>query len=141
MFFKKIGIGVYFYLFLRLFNMYIDLIGNLIVFDIRKEDIRKNYSDVEKKVFLVYKVEIWKDLFLKLNEYLEKMWGYLWMILIDDFNIKIINDKIWNYIFLIILKVVMVKEKDFDKVWNEFLVGFEKFGNSKVEEYYIKRIK
>lgn len=71
----------------------------------------------------------------------KKTWGYLWMISIDDPNIKTINDKIWNYTLSTIPKVVMAKEKDFDKVWNEFLDGFEKLGNSKVEEYYTKRIK
>ncbi|ADL43098.1 extracellular solute-binding protein family 1 [Caldicellulosiruptor obsidiansis OB47] len=138
---KKTGIGAYVYPFPRLPNTYIDSTGNPITPDTRKEDIRKNYSDVEKKVLSAYKAEIWKDLFPKTNEYPEKTWGYLWMIAIDDPNIKTINDKIWNYTLSTIPKVVMAKEKDFDKVWNDFLAGFERLGNSKVEEYYTKRIK
>uniref|UniRef100_A0A7C5Z5P0 Extracellular solute-binding protein n=1 Tax=Caldicellulosiruptor owensensis TaxID=55205 RepID=A0A7C5Z5P0_9FIRM len=138
---KKTGIGAYVYPFPRLPNTYIDSTGNPIAPDTRKEDIRKNYSDVEKKVLSAYKAEIWKDLFPKANEYPEKTWGYLWMISIDDPKIKTINDKIWNYTLSTIPKVVMAKEKDFDKLWNDFLAGFERLGNSKVEEYYTKRIK
>ena len=141
MFAKKTGIGLYQYPFPRLPNTYIDSTGNPILPDIRVEDIRKGYTEIEKQVLAKYKANIWKDLFPKSHEYPEKTWGYLWMIPIDDDELRVVNNKIWDYTLKTIPKVVTAPRKDFDKTFDAFLKGLDDLGVKKIEEYYTKRIK
>ncbi|HPU43405.1 MAG TPA: ABC transporter substrate-binding protein [Dictyoglomaceae bacterium] len=138
---RKTGIGVYIYPWPRLPNYYIDSTGNPVVPDTRKEDIRKNYTDVEKKVLAAYGVEIWKDLFPKAEEYPVKTWGYLWMYSTPDEDIRAIGNKLFDYVIRSIPKVVMAPTKDFDKVWSDFLKGMDDLGAKKYEDYKTQQIK
>lgn len=138
---RKTGIGVYVYPWPRLPNYYIDSTGNPVVPDTTKEDIRKNYTEVEKKVLAAYKAEIWKDLFPKAEEYPVKTWGYLWMYPTPDEDMRAIGNKLFDYVIKNIPKVVMAPTKEFDKVWNEFLKGLDDLGAKKYEEYKTKQIR
>lgn len=138
---RKTGINLYGYPFPRLPNNYVDSTGNYILPDIDKEDIRAKYTDVEKEVLANYGVEIWKDLFPPRDSYPTKTWGYLWMVSIDDPEIDVINQKIWDYTLKTIPQVIMAPADKFDKAYDDFLAGLDQLGVEKVEQFYTQKIR
>jgi len=150
---KKTGIGLYIYPFPRLPNTYKDSYTkdylyppitsglNVQIPSPKKDVIRTNYTETEKKVLAAYKVEIWKDFFPKQDEYPEKSWGYLWMVSVDDQDLKVVASKVWDYTLKTIPKVVMAKKDSFDRTFDDFIAGLNKLGIEKIEKYYTDRIK
>ncbi|MGI6101842.1 MAG: ABC transporter substrate-binding protein [Bacillota bacterium] len=137
---RKTGIGLYGYPFPRLPNNHIDSTGNYIVPDMSVEDIRATYNEVEKEVLSNYGVNIWKDLFPAQDTYPTKVWGYLWMVAIDDPTIDVINQKAWDYTLKTVPQIVMAPADQFDKAYDDFLAGLDELGVQKVEEFYTKKI-
>ncbi|MFY9443294.1 MAG: ABC transporter substrate-binding protein, partial [Bacillota bacterium] len=103
-------------------------------------DIRAIYNEVEKEVLSNYGVNIWKDLFPAQDTYPTKVWGYLWMVAIDDPTIDVINQKVWDYTLKTVPQIVMAPADQFDKAYDDFLAGLDELGVQKVEEFYTKKI-
>jgi putative aldouronate transport system substrate-binding protein len=56
-------------------------------------------------------------------------------------DMRVIENKLFEYELRNITKVVMAPTKDFYKVWAEFLKGMENLGVKKYEDYKLKQIK
>lgn len=138
---RKTGIGLYVYPWPRFPNYYIDSTGNPVVPDTRKEDIRKNYTDLEKEVLKAYNAEIWKDLFPKPEEYPVKTWGALWMYPTPDEDMRAIGNRLLEHVLRTIPKVVMAPAEEFDKEWDDFLKGLDDLGAEKYEKYMTEQVK
>src|SRR5690554_3611037 len=141
MFNRKTGINLYDYPFPRFPNSYIDSTGNPILPDTGVEDIRKEYTEVEKEVLANYDPNIWMDFFPEPEAYPEKSWGYLWMASIDDPELRAVDNRIWDYTLKTISGVVTAPTEQFDKTYDNFLKGLDDLGNDRIEEYYTERIK
>lgn len=127
---KKQGIGgnIWFVFLRLLFDwIYLDKSGK-IFWDYLDQVLEQRYKLYEKEVLKVYKIKLFKDLFLLIWNLL---YGYGWDIKFLD-DLQVIQNQVDDLQRRYIVKVIMVKLGEYDKIWNEYF--------NKMKNIFIKKV-
>lgn len=138
----KLEIGIGNYLFsLRYGDGNLDSTGNYYTLSF-PEEIRANYSDLEKQVLDAYGVKYWKDLYPKEEEFPLSPWGFAWNIPIpNDSPLSVFWEKEQTVIRKRIPEAILTRPSNFDAVYDKMLKELEDIGASEMEKEYAKYVK
>lgn len=135
---KKTGIGVYLYPFPQYGRGVLDSTGQPYSID-TKEQLKANYTEVEKDVLSHYNAEMWMDLYPPQSDFPVKPWGDAWQISIpQNSEAYVISQKTEDIVKKKVPEAILSKPDKFDAVWDDFMSELEKAGVHKMEEEYNK---
>ena len=138
---KKTGIGVYTYPFPQRGTGEKDPTGQYYV-PTTPEQIKANYTDIEREVLSAYGVEMWKDLFKPASEFPIKPYGVAWQISIpQSSNINQIMQRLQDITFKRIPAMIMAKPSEFDRLWDEYQKEMEEAGVHEAEKEFEQLLK
>jgi putative aldouronate transport system substrate-binding protein len=102
-----------------------------------KEDIIKQYSEIDKKVLDAYGKKTWAEFFPQPEEFPIRQWPSEGMIvnkLPADSEAKVIFSKLQDTIKKDVVKAIVSKPEQFDTAWDQFLADMDKAGVKKFEQ-------
>ncbi|TBL68316.1 ABC transporter substrate-binding protein [Paenibacillus thalictri] len=135
---KKSGIGNYVYPFPIAGNARLDSTGNSFSTS-SKEQIKKDYTDVEKETLKHYNVEMWADLFPKESEFPVRPYGAAWQInLATGSEADVLSKRLSDIFKKRAPEMILAKPEQFDGVWDAFQKDLEKAGVHKLEDEFTK---
>jgi len=98
------------------------------------EQITSQFNAVEKETLAAYKVDSWKGLFPKEEEFKVKPWGAAWNIPVPgDSEIVVLDNKLKDITWKRIPEAILSKPADFDKIWDAYMADLDKAGVTKAE--------
>ncbi|GGG00894.1 ABC transporter substrate-binding protein [Paenibacillus abyssi] len=133
---KKTGIGVYTYPFPQYGDGVLDSTGQTYTIN-SKEQIAKNYTDVEKEVLSKYGAQMWMDLYPAADEFPVKPWGAAWQINIpQETDAAVQMQRISDIIKKRIPEAILAKPDQFDAVWDSFMSDIQREGLDQLTEEF-----
>lgn len=137
---KESGIGLYWNLSVHYGDGIEDSTGNYFTRSY-PELLTATYNKSEKEVLKAYKIEHWKDLFPKEEEFQPRAYGAAYtMSLPNDDPAVILGAKMKDITWKRIPEAVMTKPENFDKVWDAYMAELEKAGVQEMEQSFTKHI-
>ncbi|KAF6577754.1 extracellular solute-binding protein [Paenibacillus sp. EKM212P] len=137
---KESGIGLYWNLSVHYGDGIKDLTGNYFTRSY-PELLTETYNKSEKEVLKAYKIDHWKDLFPKEEEFQPRAYGAAYtMSLPNDDPAVILGAKMKDITWKRIPEAVMTKPENFDKVWDAYMAELEKAGVQEMEQSFTKHI-
>ncbi|MCK0470625.1 ABC transporter substrate-binding protein [Halalkalibacter sp. APA_J-10(15)] len=107
----------------------------------RPEELREDYTEIEKEVLDAYGAEIWGDLFPDGDQFPVKPWGAAWEINWDsDSPIAVPFQRIQDTMFTRIPEAILANPEDFDDVYDRFMDEVEGHGVYEMEEQFTELI-
>ncbi|MCL6604518.1 MAG: ABC transporter substrate-binding protein [Paenibacillus sp.] len=99
------------------------------------EQISSQFNAVEKETLAAYKVDTWRGLFPKEDEFKVKPWGAAWNIPVPgESDIVVLDNKLKDITWKRIPEAILSKPAEFDKIWDAYMADLEKAGVEKAED-------
>ncbi|GIQ70608.1 extracellular solute-binding protein [Xylanibacillus composti] len=106
------------------------------------EEVRNNYTDIEKEILAAYGKEFWKDFFPDEEEFEVSPWGRAWNLNIPaDSEYTVIKAKFDELVDKRIAEAVLAKPEEFDAIYDAMLDDFERIDVPKMEAEFSKHLK
>ncbi|WP_231686841.1 hypothetical protein [Bacillus sp. JCM 19034] len=107
-----------------------------------REELREDYTEIEKEVLDAYGVEIWGDLFPDGDQFPVKPWGVAWEINWDASSpINVPFQQIQDTMYTRIPEAILTEPGNFDSVYDRFMDEIEAHGVYEMEEHFTELIK
>lgn len=134
---KTTGIGNYL-LSLRYGDGVKDSTGNYFTLSF-PDQVRENYTEIEKEVLDGYGNQYWKDFFPSEDEFEVSPWGRAWNLNIpSDSDYTVIKTKFDELVDKRIAQAVLAEPSEFDAIYDAMLKDFDSIGVPKMEAEFSK---